>query len=110
MDYKFLLKKRSGLTMSEALFTLAIIGVIASLTMFGLLAKINDTKNIAALKKFYSAINQVTMFVILDRASPNYWGLDEYSQDSSALAFSYYRPYFKVVRECSNATGAVKYI
>lgn len=44
MDYKFLLKKRSGLTMSEALFTLAIIGVIASLTMFGLLAKINDTK------------------------------------------------------------------
>ena len=71
MDYKFLLKKRSGLTMSEALFTLAIIGVIASLTMFGLLAKINDTKNIAALKKFYSAINQVTMFVILDRASPN---------------------------------------
>lgn len=109
MDYKFLLKKRSGLTMSEALFTLAIIGVIASLTMFGLLAKINDTKNIAALKKFYSAINQVTMFVILDRASPNYWGLDEYSQDSSALAFSYYRPYFKVVRECSNATGCWQY-
>ena len=109
MDYKFLLKKRSGLTMSEALFTLAIVGVIASLTMFGLLAKINDTKNIAALKKFYSAINQVTMFVILDRASPNYWGLDEYSQDSSALAFSYYRPYFKVVRECSNATGCWQY-
>ena len=51
MDYEKFLKNRSGLTMSEALFTLAIIGVIASLTMFGLLAKVNDAKNIAALNK-----------------------------------------------------------
>ena len=92
MNYSGIFKKRSGLTMSEVLFTLAIIGVIASLTIFGLVAKIGDTKNMAALKKFYSSISQVTMFVILDRSSPNYWGLDEYSQDSSALAFSYYKP------------------
>ena len=109
MNYSGIFKKRSGLTMSEVLFTLAIIGVIASLTIFGLVAKIGDTKNMAALKKFYSSISQVTMFVILDRSSPNYWGLDEYSQDSSALAFSYYKPYFKVVRECSNATGCWQY-
>ena len=82
MNYKNLYKKHSGLTLSEALFTLAIIGVIASLTLFGLFAKLNDTKNIAALKKFYTSISQVTMFVILDRSSPNYWGLDQYSQDS----------------------------
>lgn len=109
MNYMMKMKKRSGLTMSEALFTLAIIGVIAALTVFGLVTKISDTKNIAALKKFYSSISQVTMFVILDRSSPNYWGLDEYSQNSSALAFSYYRPYFKVVRECSNETGCWQY-
>lgn len=102
-------KKYSGLTLSEALFTIAIIGVIASLTLFGLFSKLNDTKNIAALKKFYSAISQVTMYVILDRSSPNYWGLDEYSQDSSALAFSYFKPYFKVIRECSNTTGCWQY-
>ena len=88
MSYRSMFKRRSGLTMSEVLFTLAIIGVIASLTIFGLVAKISDTKNIVALKKFYTSISQVTMFVILDRSSPNYWGLDEYSQDSSALAFS----------------------
>lgn len=109
MNYGLKLKTRSGLTMSEALFTLSIIGVIAALTMFGLFVKINDTKNIAALKKFYTSISQVTLFVILDRSSPNYWGLDEYSQNSSALAFSYYRPYFKVVRECSNETGCWQY-
>ena len=109
MSYRSMFKRRSGLTMSEVLFTLAIIGVIASLTIFGLVAKISDTKNIVALKKFYTSISQVTMFVILDRSSPNYWGLDEYSQDSSALAFSYYKPYFKVVRECSNETGCWQY-
>ncbi len=110
MNYKRILnKKHSGLTMSEALFTLAIIGVIASLTIFGLVAKISDIKNMAALKKFYTSVSQVTMYVILDRSSPNFWGLDQYSQDSSALAFSYYKPYFKVVRECSNATGCWQY-
>ena len=109
MNYKNLYKKHSGLTLSEALFTLAIIGVIASLTLFGLFAKLNDNKNIAALKKFYTSISQVTMFVILDRSSPNYWGLDQYSQDSSALAFSYFKPYFKVIRECSNSTGCWQY-
>lgn len=103
------LKKRSGLSMSEILFTLAIIGVIAALTTFGLVAKVNDVKNIAALKKIYSSISQVAMYVILDRSNPNYWGLDEYSQNSSALAFSYFKPYFKVVRECSNAAGCWQY-
>ncbi len=109
MDCKDVYKKHSGLTLSEALFTIAIIGVIASLTLFGLFAKLNDTKNIAALKKFYTSISQVTMFVILDRSSPQYWGLDDYSQDSSALAFSYFKPYFKVIRECSNTQGCWQY-
>ena len=109
MNYERISKKHSGLTLSEALFTIAIIGVIASLTIFGLMAKFNDTKNIAALKKFYTSISQVTMFVILDRSAPKYWGLDQYSQDSSALAFSYFKPYFKVVRECSNSTGCWQY-
>ena len=109
MNYESLNKKHSGLTLSEALCTIAIIGVIASLTIFGLMAKFNDTKNIAALKKFYTSISQVTMYVMLDRSSPNYWGLDEYSQDSSALAFSYFKPYFKVIRECSNSTGCWQY-
>ena len=109
MNYESLRKKHSGLTLSEALFTIAIIGVIASLTIFGLMAKLNDTKNIASLKKFYTSISQVTMFVMLDRAAPSYWSLDEYSQDSSALAFSYFKPYFKVIRECSNSSGCWQY-
>ena len=109
MNYESLSKKHSGLTLSEALFTIAIIGVIASLTIFGLMAKFNDTKNIAALKKFYTSISQVTMYVMLDRSSPNYWGLDQYSQDSSALAFSYFKPYFKIIRECSNSSGCWQY-
>ncbi len=109
MNYERVYKKHSGLTLSETLFTLAIIGVIASLTFFGLFTKISDAKNMAALKKFYTSISQVTMYVILDRSSPDYWGLDQYSQDSSALAFSYYKPYFKVVRECSNSTGCWQY-
>ncbi|MFR1672505.1 MAG: type II secretion system protein [Candidatus Gastranaerophilaceae bacterium] len=98
--------KRYAFTLSEVLITLTIIGVIAALTISALVNKVNETKNVAALKKIYTVLNQVTMFVVLDKSSPNYWGLDEYSPE---LAYSYYKPYFKVVRECSNQTGCWKY-
>lgn len=101
--------KSKAFTLSEVLITITIIGVIASLTISALVNKINETKNLAALKKIYTVLNQVTMFVVLDKSSPNYWGLDEYSHDASELAYSYYRPYFKVIRECSNQAGCWKY-
>ena len=109
MGCKSILKRRSGLTVTEVLFTLMIIGIIATLSLFGLSAKIDDTKNITALKKFYTSISQVTMYVLLDRSNPSNWYLKDYSQSSSAQAFSYYKPYFKVVRECSNKRGCWQY-
>ena len=109
MNGKRIFKKYSGLTMSEALFTLSIIGVIASLTFFGVFTKVNDLKNMVSLEKFYSAISQVTLFVFMDKASPSYWRFDEYSQKSSETAYSYFKPYFRVIRECSNSTGCWQY-
>lgn len=101
--------RHAAMTLSEVLLTVSIIGVVTALTLTALSNKVGELKNIASLKKIYTALNQVTMFVILDKSSPNYWGLDEYSQDSSALAYSYYKPYFKVIRECSNQTGCWRY-
>ena len=101
--------KHFAMTLSEVLLTVTIIGVIAALTLSALSNKINEVKNLAGLKKIYTVLNQVTMFVILDRSSPNYWGLNEYSQDASGLAYSYYKPYFKVIRECSNQSGCWRY-
>lgn len=101
--------KHFAMTLSEVLLTISIIGVVAALTMASLSNKFNELKNLASLKKIYTVLNQVTMFVMLDKSSPNYWGFDEYSQDSSQLAYSYYKPYFKVVRECSNQAGCWHY-
>ena len=102
-------KNHYAMTLSEILLTLSIIGVIFALTILGVSNFIGEAKNMASLKKIYSVLNQVTLFVIMDKSSPNYWGLDEYSQDSSQLAYSYYKPYFKVVRECSNQSGCWRY-
>ena len=68
MSYGSIFKRRSGLTMSEVLFTLAIIGVIASLTIFGLATKISDAKTIEKIRKLkeYTYQNNLDTYIEAD--------------------------------------------
>lgn len=101
--------KHAGYSLSELMFTLAIIGVIFSLTIFGVVLKINNTQNMTALKKAYAMISRVALYVVNQNDSSAYWDLNKYSYSSSALAYSYFRPYFKVLRECSSDKGCWHY-
>jgi prepilin-type N-terminal cleavage/methylation domain-containing protein len=50
--------KNSGFTLAEVLITLAIVGVIAALTIPAVVKNYQKTQIISKLKKVYSAINQ----------------------------------------------------
>lgn len=102
-------KLKWATTLPEFLITMAIIGFVASLTYTGLVRHANEQKNMVSIKKIYSVLSQVTLYVIKDRDSSIYWGLDKYSHNSSYLAFSYYKPYFKTIRVCSNDEGCWRY-
>lgn len=102
-------KFRLATSLPEFLITMAIIGFVASLTYGGLTRHANEQKNIVSIKKIYSVLSQVTLFVIKDRDSSIFWGLDQYSQNSSEKAFSYYKPYFRTIRVCSNDAGCWRY-
>lgn len=106
---KYLHSKSTGSSMSELLFTLAIIGAIFSLVVFGFFLKYNNIQNLTALRKAYSIINQVAVRVVNQDDSPMYLDLNSYSYDSSALAYLYFRPHFRVLRECSSKKGCWKY-
>ncbi len=100
---------KSAFSLSELLVALTIIGVIAALVITNIVSAIDEKKNMVALRKIQNSLTQVTQLVIVDNMSPLYWNLSEYDYNSAQKAYSYYRPYFKVLRECSNQEGCWKY-
>ena len=96
-------------TLPEFLLTMAIIGIVASLTYTGLQRHVEEKKSAVAIQKIYNVLSQVTMYVISERDSSVNWDLEGYSYNASELAFMYYKPYFKTLRVCSNDPGCWRY-
>lgn len=66
---RFLIKKNDNhraFTLAEVLITLAIIGVVAAMTIPSMLNKINDAELKTGFKKIYSELDQATKKVIQD--------------------------------------------
>ena len=61
-------KRKAAFTLAEVLVTLAIIGVIAALTIPSLLNNINNSQHVAALQKSYSTLSQATQLIMKDNA------------------------------------------
>lgn len=98
-----------GFTLPEFVLTMGIIGVISSLTYTGLQRHAEEQKNAALIKKIYSVLSQVTLFVIKDNDSSVHWDLTGYSHAASEKAFKYYEPYFRTLRVCANDEGCWQY-
>ncbi|MDE6138839.1 MAG: prepilin-type N-terminal cleavage/methylation domain-containing protein [Candidatus Gastranaerophilales bacterium] len=56
-------RKVFGFTLAEVLITLGIIGIVAAMTIPGLLAKIREQHYKVAYKKTYSSLNQAMKFI-----------------------------------------------
>ena len=98
-----------GISLLEFILTMGIIGVVASLTYTSLQQHAEEQKNAVAIKKIYSVLSQVTLFVIKDHDSSVYWDLEGYSHEASEKAFNYYKPYFRTIRVCANDPGCWRY-
>lgn len=67
------MKKSSAFTLAEVLITLAIIGVVAAMTIPGVILRTNQQEYKSGFKKAISVLNQaVTMSLAMDNDSPEY--------------------------------------
>ena len=101
--------KNFGFTLAEVLITLGIIGVVAAMTMPVLTQKLEDQRNMSALKKTYSILQQATNLAISEHEGPEYWGMVADSVESITGVYNYYKPYFNMMRECQNKPGCWGY-
>lgn len=91
--------KIKAFTLAEVLITLAIIGVIAAITIPTLAANHRKEETLSRLKKFYSTLNQVVLKAQADGNNWNYWAEmanasnDETSETVNEFAKQYVLPY-----------------
>ena len=85
-------KRKLGFTLAEVLITLAVIGIVAVLTMPGLVQKYDEYVRVTQLKKFYSVMLQAFNLAIVEHGTVNNWNLipsvvlDEDGENAEAYA------------------------
>lgn len=67
--------KTKAFTLAETLIALAIIGIVAALTIPALVQKYQERETISKLKKAYSVISNAYNLTIAENGTPDTWGL-----------------------------------
>lgn len=94
------MKKLLAFTLAEVLITLAIIGVVAALTIPTLMNKIQDAQFKTAYQKAFSIFSQAIMRGCSDG------NITTYSDVTGKLAnFNAFKSYFKVTKECNTTNS-----
>ncbi len=108
------LNKKIGFTLAEVLITLAVIGVVAALTIPTLAKNYQNAQYLSALKKAYTQMNQVFLRMAVDSGQSDsissyfvYTGNSADSQNQSGDAIAKYYNLAKNCRSASSALGCV---
>ncbi len=98
--------KKSGFTLAEVLITLAIIGVVAALTIPAVVRNYQKTQTVTQLKKVYSALSNTTNLAIANEGPTSGWEVGENATGQAAIDFAnrYLIPYLKVQKNCETKT------
>ena len=96
-----------GFTLAEVLVTLAVIGVVASLTVPTLMGTMEKAQIISSVKKYTSTLNQAVKMYSVENdcygdlaACGAFAGTSQHEQAWNAI-----KPYFKLAKDCGVATG-----
>lgn len=94
-------KKKAGFTLAEVLITLGVIGVVAAITIPGLMSAYQKHVVETRLKQSYSLLSQVVKLATVDYDDPSGWDTNLNTED---FANTYIVPYLK--SDMKRATGS----
>ncbi|MDD3150321.1 MAG: prepilin-type N-terminal cleavage/methylation domain-containing protein, partial [Candidatus Gastranaerophilales bacterium] len=93
-----IMKKKQGFTLSEVLVVIAIIGIIASITLPTVLSGTNQAENIVKWKKVYANLTQVTLLIIQENG--DFKGILATGQNEELK--NLYMEHFNYIKSCPN--------
>lgn len=99
--------KNLAFTLAEVLITLGIIGIVAALTLPGLIQKQNEKATVTALKKFYSSVSQAYMMAKNEQGTADNWYSNETkgSAEANKIMFDNMSKYLKISKACDTGRG-----
>lgn len=91
-------RKMSGFTLAEVLITLAIIGVVASMTLPTLITKTQNAELTTSLKKAYTQMNQVLLEMAQESGEND--TIASYFANGSSDWLTSIKSHYKIVKDC----------
>lgn len=104
--------KRKGFTLAEVLITLAIIGIVAAMTIPLLIASSQKNATVEKLKKFYSIMTQAIKLSELDNGRASSWTYPASADGAQTLTWfnTYIAPYIKYEKIDAQSWGINVYL
>jgi prepilin-type N-terminal cleavage/methylation domain-containing protein len=94
-------KASQGFTLAEVLITLGIVGIVAALTLPGLVTSYKERVVVTKLKKAYSALSQAYLLAQQEHGEVSGWFSEMNDiNDRHEVFFNNIKPYLKVSKEC----------
>lgn len=98
--------KKTAFTLTETLITLAIIGIIASMTIQTVVPKLNEKTRTQQLKKTYSVLQQAFLKALSQEGSIEDWGISMTAGDGGEkVLLNKIAPHLKTLKICENGRG-----
>lgn len=96
------MKRIKAFTLAEVLITLAIIGVIAAISVPSLIQKTNQAELITAFKKEYAVLNQAADGILFDEAGGSFlnFGSSVPATDYEDFLANNFAKHIKVIKTC----------
>ena len=96
-------KMKKGFTLAEVLITLAVIGIVAAMTIPNLVQNYKKLQTVAQLKKVYSTLSNALNLSVVHNGSRSNWSIPAYSSDLDLTDYykKYWFPYLKAVKVCN---------
>ena len=93
----------NAFTLAEVLLTLAIIGVVAALTIPAVVTKVAKDQYVVGLKKAYNTVKQIEREAIQEHGPMENWSWST-GDDPTADFEKYFLPHFDVLKNCGATT------
>ncbi|MBQ2870752.1 type II secretion system protein [bacterium] len=92
--------KNKAFTLAETLITLAVIGVVATLTIPTLQQKYTEHITVSRVKKFYSTISNAYAQAVNEHGPVDTWETPMTKSGTLNLVETLIKPYFKISKDC----------